>query len=178
MNLIFYHFNCSERLLKPTTFSLTCNCCLQSITLKSVSKVFGNVEWSISLLRHFKIQKLLKINYCCMAAISALRVTQHSQIFHFSLQIEFNALHFINYTIPRLCSTYAVATISIQLCYLKMVKVSKLVQSKLIPYRSIIGLGAFQKIKYFQDSYCAYRDLTIKSKLFKNIFLLSCLFTI
>ena len=28
---------------------------------------------------------------------------------HFSLEIEFNALRFINYTIPRLCSTYAVA---------------------------------------------------------------------
>ena len=38
------------------------------------------MEWSISLLRHFKIQTLLKIN-CCMAAISAFRVTQHSQIF-------------------------------------------------------------------------------------------------
>ena len=30
-------------------------------------------------------------------------------------------------------------------------KVSKLVQGKLIPYRSIIGLGAFRKIKYFGD---------------------------
>ena len=38
------------------------------------------MEWSISLLRHFKIQTLLKIN-CCMATISAFRVTQHSQIF-------------------------------------------------------------------------------------------------
>ena len=48
-----------------------------------------------------------------MAAISAFRVTQHSQIFfHFSLEIEFNALRFINYTIPRLCSVYAVATIA------------------------------------------------------------------
>ena len=46
-----------------------------------------------------------------MAAINAFRVTQHSQIFHFSLEIEFNALRFINYTIPRPCSTYAVATI-------------------------------------------------------------------
>ena len=58
-----------------------------------------------------------------------------------------------------------------------MVKVSKLAQRKLIPHRSIIGLGAFQKIKYFgdiPDSYCAYRDLTLKSKLFKNMFLLSC----
>ena len=34
---------------------------------------------------------------------------------------------------------------------LKMVKVSKLVQRKLIPHRSIIGLGAFRKIKYFGD---------------------------
>ena len=36
------------------------------------------MEWSNSLLRHFKIQTLLKIN-CCMTAISAFRVTQHSQ---------------------------------------------------------------------------------------------------
>ena len=50
-----------------------------------------------------------------MAAISAFRVTQHSQIFHFSLEIEFNALRFINYTIPSLCSTYAVATIGVLL---------------------------------------------------------------
>ena len=34
---------------------------------------------------------------------------------------------------------------------LKMVKVSKLAQRKLIPHRSIIGLGAFRKIKYFRD---------------------------
>ena len=47
-----------------------------------------------------------------MAAISAFGVTQHSQIFHFSLEIEFNALHFIKFTIPRLCSTYTMATLS------------------------------------------------------------------
>ena len=34
---------------------------------------------------------------------------------------------------------------------LKLVKVSKLAQRKLIPHRSIIGLGAFRKIKYFGD---------------------------
>ena len=34
---------------------------------------------------------------------------------------------------------------------LKMVKVSKLAQRKVIPDRSIIGLGAFRKIKYFGD---------------------------
>ena len=34
---------------------------------------------------------------------------------------------------------------------LKMVKVSKLAQRKLIPDRSIIGLGVFRKIKYFGD---------------------------
>ena len=38
------------------------------------------MEWSKSLLRYFKIQTLLKIN-CCMAAISAFGVMQHSQIF-------------------------------------------------------------------------------------------------
>ena len=31
-----------------------------------------------------------------MAAISAFGVTQHSWIFHFSLEIGFNALHFVN----------------------------------------------------------------------------------
>ena len=47
-----------------------------------------------------------------MAAISAFRVTQHiARFFHFSLEVESNALRFINYTIPRLCSNYAVATI-------------------------------------------------------------------
>ena len=46
-----------------------------------------------------------------MAAISAFGVTQHGQIFHFSLEIEFNTLYFINYTIPRLCSTYTMATL-------------------------------------------------------------------
>ena len=34
---------------------------------------------------------------------------------------------------------------------LKMVKVSKLAQRKLIPHKSMIGLGEFQKIKYFGD---------------------------
>ena len=33
-----------------------------------------------------------------------------ARFFHFSLETEFNASRFINYTIPRLCSTYAVAT--------------------------------------------------------------------
>ena len=50
------------------------------LLIQSVSKLFENVKWSNSLLRHFKIHTLLKIN-CCMAAISAFRVTQHSQIF-------------------------------------------------------------------------------------------------
>ena len=34
---------------------------------------------------------------------------------------------------------------------LKMVKVSKLAQKKLMPHGSIIGLGAFRKGKYFGD---------------------------
>ena len=34
-----------------------------------------------------------------------------ARFFHFSIESEFNALRFINYTIPRLCSTNAVATI-------------------------------------------------------------------
>ena len=50
---------------------------------------------------------------------------------------------------------------SINTIALKMVKVSKLVQRKLIPYRSIIGLEAFRKIKYFGDVsrqlLCIYR---------------------
>ena len=35
---------------------------------------------------------------------------------------------------------------------LKIVKVSKLAERKLIPHESIIGLGAFRKIKYFGDT--------------------------
>ena len=50
-----------------------------------------------------------------MAGISAF-ATQ-PDFFHFFLEIEFNALRFINYTIPRLCSTYAVATIHISLTF-------------------------------------------------------------
>ena len=34
-----------------------------------------------------------------------------TRVFLFSLEIEFNAMHLIDYTISRLCSTYAVATI-------------------------------------------------------------------
>ena len=63
---------------------------------------------------------------------------------------------------------------SINTIALKMVNVSKFVQRKLVPYRSIKGLGHFERLnilEIFQDSYCAYSDMTIKSKLFKNIFL-------
>ena len=81
LNLIFYHFNCSERLLKShRVFLVPVVAACSQLLLKSVLKLFENVEWSNSLLRRFKIQTLLKIN-CCMAAISAFRVTQHSQIF-------------------------------------------------------------------------------------------------
>ena len=64
---------------------------------------------------------------------------------------------------------------------LKMVKVSKLLQRKLIPYRSNIGRGHFERLnilEIFQDSSSVYGDLTIKSKFLKRIFLVSCLFTI
>ena len=44
-----------------------------------------------------------------MAAISTFRVTQHSQIFHLSLETEINALQFVNYTVLRFRSIYAVA---------------------------------------------------------------------
>ena len=64
----------------PPRFLLPVIVSCSQLLLKSISKLFENVEWSISLLRHFKIQTLLKIN-CCMAAISSFRVTQHSQIF-------------------------------------------------------------------------------------------------
>ena len=81
MNLIFYHFNCSEHLLKSHhVFLVPVVAACSQLLLKSVSKPFENVEWSNSLLKHFKIQTLLKINFS-MAAISAFGVTQHSQIF-------------------------------------------------------------------------------------------------
>ena len=44
---------------------------------------------------------------------------------------------------------------------LKMVKVSKLAQRKLIPHRSITGLGHFEKLnilEIFPDSYCAITE--------------------
>ena len=81
LNLIFYHFNCSERLLKSYhVFLVPVVAACSQLLLKSVSKLFENVEWSNSLLRHFKIQTSLKIN-CSMAAISAFGVMQRSQIF-------------------------------------------------------------------------------------------------
>ena len=46
-----------------------------------------------------------------MAAISLFVSRNVDRFFHFSLEIEFNALRFINYAIPRLFSTYAVATL-------------------------------------------------------------------
>ena len=64
----------------PPRFLVRVIAACSQLLLKSVSKLFENVEWSISPLRYFKIQTLLKIN-CCMAAISAFRATQHSQIF-------------------------------------------------------------------------------------------------
>ena len=64
----------------PPRFLVPVIAACSQLLLKSVSKLFENVEWSNSLLRHFKIQTLLKIN-CCMTAISAFRVTQHTQIF-------------------------------------------------------------------------------------------------
>ena len=79
-----------------------------------------------------KIQTLLKIN-CCTLLVSR----NIARFFHFSLEIEFNALRFINYTIPRLCSTYAVAT----LVYHKTMK--KLIKSfhySIIPLLSSIVL--------------------------------------
>ena len=47
-----------------------------------------------------------------MAQLALLVSRNIARFFHFSLETEFNALRFINYTLPRLCSTYAVATIT------------------------------------------------------------------
>ena len=81
LNLIFHHFNCSERLFKSHhVFLVPLIAACSQLLSKSFSKLFANVEWSNSLLRHFKIQTLLKIN-CSIAAITAFGVTQHSQIF-------------------------------------------------------------------------------------------------
>ena len=93
----------------PPRFLVPVIAMCSQLLLKSVSKLFENVEWSNSLLRHFKIQTLLKIN-CCMAAISFFVPRNIARCFHFSLEIELNALRFINYTIPRIRSTYVVAT--------------------------------------------------------------------
>ena len=81
-----HHFNCSERLLKShNVFLVPVVAACNQLLLKIVWKLFENVEWSNSLLRHFKIQTLLKIN-CSVAAISAFGVTQHSQIFSLFLR--------------------------------------------------------------------------------------------
>ena len=65
---------------------------------------------------------------------------------------------------------------------LKMVKVLKLAKRKLMQHRSIIGFGAFRKIKYFGDlprQLLCIRDLfDHKVKIIQNMFLLSCFFTI
>ena len=121
------------------------------------------MECSNSLLRHFEIQMLLKIN-CCMAACSAFRVMQHSQIFHFSLEIEFNAFRFINYTIPRLCSTYAVTTLVLNIFYRNLKKKETAVILKRIDKlpqnlaRVHNLLGAFKRnhknFKFFYSTYC------------------------
>ena len=63
----------------PPSFLVPVIAVCGQLRLKCVSKLFENVEWLNSLLRHFKIQILLKIN-CCMAVISAFHVTQLSQI--------------------------------------------------------------------------------------------------
>ena len=93
LNFIFYHFNCSEHLLKSHyVFLVPAVAACSQLLLKSVSKHFENVEWSNSLLRHFKIQTLLKIN-CSMAAISTFGVTQHSPIFSlFFMQLSIFAM--------------------------------------------------------------------------------------
>ena len=75
------NLSASERLLKSChVFLVPVVAACSQLLLKSVSKLLENVEWLNSLLRHFKIQTLLKIN-CSMAAITAFGVTQHSQIF-------------------------------------------------------------------------------------------------
>ena len=81
LNLIFYHFNCSRAPSQiPSRFLVPVIATCSQLLLKRVSNFLKNVELSNNLLRHLKIQTLLKI-ICCMKAISAFRVTQHSQIF-------------------------------------------------------------------------------------------------
>ena len=114
MNLIFYHFNCSERLLKSHHVFLApvvAGC--SQLLLKNISKLFENVEWSNSLLRHFKIQTLLKINGS-MAAISAFGVTQHSQIFSlfFRNRIQCIALYQLQALLNLRCGYYTLSNYS------------------------------------------------------------------
>ena len=52
-----------------------------------------------------------------------------------------------------------------------MVKVSELVQRKLIPYRSNIGVrGSFERLNIFEIFQDSYRDLTIDKVPQKHIF--------
>ena len=96
----------------PPRFLVSVIVACSQLLFKSVSKLFENVEWSTSLLRHFKIQTLLKIN-CCMAAISAFRVTRHNQIFSVFFR---NRIQCIALYQSSLCSTYAVATLEKLMC--------------------------------------------------------------
>ena len=76
LNLIFYHFNCSEGVLKFHHVFLCLYitmCCMQSIIIQN------EFLRSNSVLRYSQIQTLLKIN-CWIAAICTFRVTQHYQI--------------------------------------------------------------------------------------------------
>ena len=65
-----------------------------------------------------------------------------ARFFHFSSEIEFNALRFFNYTIPRLCSTYAVATITTSLDHLSIRNL--LIH---IDLRAILGLCSPQDLE-------------------------------
>ena len=113
MNLIFCHFNCSERLLKSHhVFLVPVVAACSQLLSKRVSKLFENVEWSNSLLKHFKIQTLLKIN-CSMAAISASGVRPHSQSFSLFFRNRIQCIALYQLHNSSLCSTYAVATVEV-----------------------------------------------------------------
>ena len=58
LNLIFYNFNCSERLLKSHhVFLVPVVAACSQLLLKTILKLFENVEWSNSLLRHLKSRR-------------------------------------------------------------------------------------------------------------------------
>ena len=82
------------------------------------------LSYVIKIRELFKSTKLrhLKMSNLNLSRLGVLALSMSRNIatfFHVSLEIEFNALCFINYSITSLCSTYVVAAIGVATCFLQ-----------------------------------------------------------